>query len=374
MSPTVKRLAAWGLVLVLGFAACGPRSQDVASGGSGQPSASPSPSPSVAATATPTPSPLSVPFPDLPVIVGTSAGDLYFALSNGQPVGPKVHACSGAISSLVAYGRQAAFVCGGAGVATALFLWDEATNVVTEIAKTERQEIAFDGASIAYLTLGKTEPSAPIAMTKLVLWDMRSGASTTLDERYGVALDLRLIGDGIAVWRPKNSLSFVRPEAEAGTWLVTGTSLTKIAQLRVVDGGKGRYVAESEPIDPATGYSTSSFCCTYVALRTTTEQRLTPPEVKNEKALAMLEDGRVVAWRPDSGEFDGSVVIYSGATVARIDRGPFTSFRVLRSGDWLVGQMAFPNPTIRAYRLSDGAFASVPNGGISALALLGPKK
>ena len=54
-----------------------------------------------------------------------------------------------------------------------------------------------------------------------------------------------------------------------------------------------------------------------------------------------------------------------------MDRGPFTSFRVLRSGDWLVGQTTFPNAAIRAYRLSDGAFASVPNGGISALAFLG---
>jgi hypothetical protein len=95
--------------------------------------------------------------------------------------------------------------------------------------------------------------------------------------------------------------------------------------------------------------------------------------VRNEKGLALLEDGRLVTWQPEHGEYDGSVVIYNGTKVERMDRGRFSAFRVLRLGDWLVGQ-AIPRPTLRAYRISDGAFAAMSAGGFSALAILGPKK
>ncbi len=66
-------------------------------------------------------------------------------------------------------------------------------------------------------------------------------------------------------------------------------------------------------------------------------------------------------------------MIYNGTKVERMDRGRFSALRVLRSGDWLVGQ-EIPGPTLRAYRISDGAFAAMSAGGLSALAILGPKK
>jgi hypothetical protein len=56
----------------------------------------------------------------------------------------------------------------------------------------------------------------------------------------------------------------VRPDAEAGTWILHGTALTKLSLYRLIDDGKGRDLLESEPVDPGTGYSSSSFCCTYV--------------------------------------------------------------------------------------------------------------
>jgi hypothetical protein len=87
-------------------------------------------------------------------------------------------------------------------------------------------------------------------------------------------------------------------------------------------------------------------------------------------------DGRIVAWRPEHGEFDGAVVVYNAGRVERIDRGPFSSFRVLWAGDWLVGQALSdpPGGILRAYRISDGAFAFAPAGEITALAVLWPKK
>ncbi len=309
------------------------------------------------------------------MIVGTTSGDLYFALQNGQPVGQRVHACAGTVSHLVAYGRQAAFLCQGSGLITALYLWDEATNAVTEVAKTENATFAFDGlGSLAYVTIGKVEGSAPIPMTRLVLRNLGTGVAVTLDERYGVAFELRTTGEGIAVWRPKNSLSFMRSDAEAGTWLIRGTTLTKFSAHRLIDGGKGRDLLETETVDTS-GYYASGGCCTSLIWRTTAEQRLTPSDIANEKAIALLNDGRVVAWQPSTGDFTGSVIIYKGTTVERVDRGSFSSFGLMHAGDWIVGleYSGAPSLTLRAYRLTDGAFASSPAAGISAIALLGTK-
>ena len=167
--------------------------------------------------------------------------------------------------------------------------------------------------------------------------------------------------------------SFQRSDAETGTWILRGTTLTKLSQLRLIEGGNGRDLLESESVDPATGFFTPA-CCTYVASKTTTEQRLTPADVRNEKGLALLDDGRIVTWRPENGEYDGSVVLYNGTTVERINRGRFSAFRVLRSGDWIVAQEAAPTPALHAYRTSDGAFATMPGSGFSTFAFLGPKK
>ena len=325
-------------------------------------------------TATASPRARTVAFPDLPFILGTNSGDLYFQLVNGQPAGRKVHACDGSISDLVAYGREALFLCRGIGAIPTLYLYNDDTGTIAAIAKTEGPSYALTGTGEAvYVTIGKQEGSAPIPTTRLMLVDLRSGATTQIDERYGVAFELRLTGEGVVVWRPQNSLSFRRPEAEAGSWILRGTALTKLSLHRLIDGGKGRDLLESEPVDPNTGYLSSS-CCTFVVSKTMAEQRLTPAAVRDERGLALLEDGRVVTWRAEMGDYDGSVVIYSGTKVERMDRGRFGAFRVLRSGEWLVAQEAAPTPALHAYRISDGAFAAMPAGGFSALAILGPKK
>jgi hypothetical protein len=206
-------------------------------------------------------------------------------------------------------------------------------------------------------------------MTKLMLRDLRTGADTALDERYGVAFELRRTGRGIAVWRPKNSLSFVRPDAEAGTWLIRGTTLVKVSQHRLIDGREGVDLLESEPGPNSSG-------ATYVVWKTTAEQRLTPASVANERAVAIDTSFRAVAWRPERGEFDGSMVIYDGTAVVRTDRGLFSAYKAMAQGEWIVGleYSGAPSLTLRAYRLTDGAFASMPGGSITAIALLGAKK
>ena len=354
----------WATVLVILTASCAPASTATSAA-----SATPI-TPTVAAS----PTSRSVAFPDLPFIVGTNGGDLYFQLVNGQPAGRKIHACDGTIANLVATGREALFLCHRVGSIPTLYLYNDDTGTVAAIAKTEGPSYALTGTGEAvYVTIGKQEGSAPIPTTRLMLVDVRTGATTQLDERYGVAFDLRLTGEGVMVWRPQNSLSFRRAEADAGTWILRGTALTKLSLHRLVGGTPGRDLLESEPVDPSTGYWTSS-CCTFVVLKTSSEQRLTPTDVRDERGLALLDDGRVVTWQAEQGEYDGSVVIYNGTKVERADRGRFGAFRVLRAGDWLVAQEAAPTPALHAYRISDGAFAAVPTSGFSALAILGPKK
>jgi hypothetical protein len=363
------------LILVGLFAASCVAPGTVASSPTASPTAAPTSAAPTTLVPSASPSATVVPFPDLPFIVGTNAGDLYFQLVNGQPVGRKVHACDGSIQNLVASGRQALFLCGSGGVLRTLYLYDDDTGAVTALAKTEIATYALTGTGeAAYVTIGRTEPSAPISMTKLVVADLRTGVTTTIDERYGVAIELRLTGEGVVVWRPKTNPAFVRPDAEAGSWILRDTTLTKLSQFRLIDGGNGRDLLESEPVDPSTGYATLSSCCTYVVWKTNSEQRLTPSDVRDEKGLALLDDGRLVTWRAESGEYDGSVVIYNGTRVERIDRARFSAFRVLRTGDWIVAQEAAPTPAIHAYRTSDGAFATMPGSGFSTFAFLGPKK
>jgi hypothetical protein len=363
-------------VLMVLAVACGERAQAPGTSPTDTP-ASTSSAPSSTGSATlaviAAPSPRTVAFPDLPFIVGTNTGDLYFQLVNGQPVGRKVHACDAPITNLVALGRQALFLCYGTGPGIpTLHLYDDTAGTVVAIAKTEHQQYALTGTGQAvYVTQGQSVPTAPITMTKLMVIDLRTGTTTTIDERFGVAFEVRLTGDGVMVWRPQNSLSFRRSEAEAGSWILRGTTLTKLSLYRLIDGATGRDLLESEPVDPGTGYATSSFCCTYVVSKTTTEQRLTPPDVRNEKGLAVLQDGRFVTWRPENGEYDGSVVVYNGLRVERMGRGRFSSYGILRSGDWIVTREFAPTSGLNAYRISDGAFASMPGSGVSALAILG---
>jgi hypothetical protein len=103
-------------------------------------------------------------------------------------------------------------------------------------------------------------------------------------------------------------------------------------------------------------------------------QRLTPSSISNERAIALLEDGRIVAFRPDSRNnmFVGSVVVYRAGVVERSDRGSFAPYVLVRDVDWIVG---VEYGALRAYRISDGAFASASSGtNITALAQVGPAK
>jgi hypothetical protein len=263
-------------------------------------------------------------------------------------------------------------MCGDPAPGTTLI--DFATGTVSPLPGVRALEAAWVPPAggkeyIVYTEIGACPMPAPICKTRLVQRDLATTASTTIDERYGVGSDLRLTLEGVSLWRPLNNSSFVRPASEAGTWVLRGTTLSRLSEHRLIDGGKGRHLLESEP------GGTCPYGCTYIVYRTQQEQRLTPAGVLDERAIAMLEDGRAVAFRP-GGAYDGTMVVYRGTTAERTTSGTFARYRVLRVGDWLLGvdHSGAPNGVLTGYRISDGVFAPRTTlVGVTALGVLGPK-
>jgi hypothetical protein len=332
------------------------------------PSASPPPPASPART---------VAFPDLAVIAGTSEGDVYTKLVGGKPSGAKVHVCDGYIVR-IEHGPVALVSC-IQGSVFAVYTYDPRTGAVARVPGIDGPAIWTDGYDgMLYVSRGACAPGATDCATKLVRRNVKTGATVTIDERLGVVTDFRTTQEGPTIWRAKNSVTFVRPDAEAGTYLLRDTTLTKFSPHRLVAGDHGRWLLESEETQ-----SYNSGCCTYVVRLMQTETRLTPASVDNERAIAMLDDGRIVAFRPDPDGPLGTMVIYRATSgqVERMDRGAFTPFQTAwvastaGTSDWILGfeYAGAPSVTLRAYRLSDGAFASAPGGTITAVTWLPSK-
>jgi hypothetical protein len=358
------------VVFALLLTACG---DHVASSGLGA-SSTPTPANSTKATPDSTPSPnaslTTVAFPDkLSFVVGTNDGLVYPQLLNGKPAGTPVRACEGQVGSLASYGRKVLVVC--RDTTSRLGILDVDAGTVSVVPGVEAGEAAWTtlGDAIVYSTRGACEPPAPICKSKLMQRDMRTGVARQIDERYGVGSDLRLSGVGVMVWRALNMSSFVRAADEVGTWVLRGTTLERFSPYRFVDGDKGRYVLETEET------SFNAGCCTSVISLTDREQRLTPSSVSNERAIALLEDGRIVAFRPDSGSMvEGSMVVYRAGVIERMNRGKFSVYRVARDLNWIVGLGFGPGDTLLAYNVTDGVFASASGDRITALAQIGPAK
>ena len=312
------------------------------------------------------------PFPDLDVLVGTVDGDIYTKLTAGRPAGTKTHVCDGYIVRIEVAATN--LVSCIQGSTFAVFTYDHRTGAVARVPAVDGPAIwTLLGDGILYVSRGACAPGATDCATKLVQRNMKTGALTTIDERVGVVTEFRFTGSGPTIWRAKNSVTFVRPDAEVGTYLLLNSALTRFSPNRLVAGDHGVWLLESEETQ-----SFNSGCCTYVIQRSQTETRLTPATVENERAVAMLEDQRIVAYRPDRDGPSGTMVLYSatGGRVERMDRGAFTAFQIVRaSPDWIVGfeYAGAPSLTLRAYRVSDGAFAAAAGGTISAVAIFPAK-
>lgn len=360
MCLTARLTGAMVIALAVVLESCAPSAEDVVSSRE-TPTIAAVPSGSAFLASAPVATTPNVPFPDLPLVAGTRDGDLYFRIVGGRPEGRKVHVCDGSVLDLIAYERQVAAFCGPDPMRAGWYLWNGTS--VSLIARPALGVAAFTGANgFAYTEAGHESPPAPIPTTRLMLRDLVTGQTTQIDERFGVAEELRLTDEGVAVWRPRVMPSFVRLDAEAGTWLLRNAALTRYSTLRLIESRGGRALLESEATESMPD------CCHSVFLRDTTEQRLTPGDIQDERALALLDDGTVLAWRPTSTT-EGDVVAYRNAAISRVRHGQLSSSHVLRIGDWLVAHRNVV-PALVAYRISDGAFAAAERGDFTALAAL----
>jgi len=364
-----------GLVLIaLVLTACG---DHVGSGGlSGL---SPTPG-GTAATAKPTPVATPEPLPTAPTVafparlsfaVGTYDGLVYPQLVDGKPAGTPVRGCDGQVSTLSSLGRKVLVVCREPTSQLGIFDVDAGTFSVVLGVQALEAVWTIQGDSIVYTTRGSCDPPAPICRTKLMQRELRTGKTAQIDDQYGVGSDLRLTGAGVTLWRAMNMSSFVRSADQSGTWVLRDGTLTRFSAHRLINGDKGRFLLETD------GPSSSFGCCTSVIFKFDQEQRITPASVDHERAVALLEDGRIVTFRPDLvNVFEGAVVVYRQGVVERIGRGAFSAYRVVRDPDWIVGSeiSGAPGLTLHAYRISDGAFATASGGNVTALAFLGAAK
>lgn len=321
------------------------------------------------ATGTPSAATRTVPFPTLDLATGTASGDVTLRLEAGVPAGPRIHVCDGYIVRLEPVPGELLVSCIQGG-AFAVFRLALPSGAVSRVGGVDGPAIWGETRdTILFVSRGGCAPDQTDCPSRLVRRDLASGATAVIDERVGVLTDFRTTAEGPTIWRARNAVGFVRPDAEVGTFLVRGTSLVRFSGQRLVAGSAGRWLLESEET-----HSYNSGCCSYVLRRTDREVRLTPPAVPNERAVALLADGRIVAFRPEGDGPAGTMVVYpaGGSTPEREDRGAFTPFRVLVSGDWIIGveYAGAPALTLRAYRIADGAFASAPGGTITALAVL----
>lgn len=360
IGPRRARRLALGASLAVLLAVCG---VPEGPGGSGQPA--PSGSPPAALSGPPTQTPPSAsrhaPFPDLDVLVGTADGDVYAKLVGGKPAGPKVHVCDGFIVRIETAGGADALISCIAGPAFAVYTYDPRTGAVARLPNVDGPAIwtggPILGAAILYVTRGGCPPAATDCAQRLVRRDMRTGVETVIDERIGVVTDFQLTAEGPTVWRAKITATYVRPDAEVGTYVLRGTALTRFSAYRLVAGRQGRWLLESEETE-----SFNSGCCTFVVQRAQSETRITPAGVPNERALALLPGGGLLAFRPDGDGAAGVMVTYApdGGTIERTDRGAFLPFRTLwGTADWILG-MGYAGTvplTVHAFRIGDGAFA-----------------
>ena len=345
----------------------------------GQPARSGSPQAAVSGPPTQTTPSASQPartvaFPDLDVLVGTADGDVYAKLVGGKPAGPKVHVCDGFIVRIETIGGSSALISCIAGPGFTVYTYDHRTGAIARVPNVDGPAIwtggPIPGEAILYVTRGACAPAATDCAQRLVRRDMRTGVEAVIDERVGVVTDLQFTAEeGPTVWRARITATYVRPAADVGTYVVRGTALTKFSAYRLVAGQKGRWLLESEETQ-----SFNSGCCTFVVQRTESEARITPAGVPNERAIAMLPDGRLLAFRPDGGGAPGVMVTYAsgGGKTERTDRGAFLPYRTLwATADWILGmEYAGTVPlTVHAFRIGDGAFA-VATVDATALAVL----
>jgi len=221
-----------------------------------------------------------------------------------------------------------------------------------------------DGRSLLYTTTGSCEPPAPICKQRVWLRDLTNGEPIDpprlLLEDYNLgAVNWTPLGPSI--FKPQMSNNGIRQPADAGTFLYDGSGWRRYSLHEVLDAVRNGPVLLAAELTGSTDRRGGGVVIRIGAQET----RWTPVDVRDETPLALLDDGRVLAWRAGSVPFRGQLVSYRDGKEIGADNGAFAAVANIRAGifgEWILGQEFSGAPALRlhSYSISAHAFASIP--------------
>lgn len=348
------------------------------------PTASPAPSSTetLAPIATASPSRSPTAFPDLPLVAVTTSGALERYAGGSWVIESQL--CDGRsdrrATTLEALndGRQLFGVCAGSAVGDAeldLVLYDVAAKTKRALGTVKGLGIGAaspDATRVVVRAEGDCPMPAPVCQTRAYLHDTQTGADAPLlPSDYWLRIEFR--------WTPVGLTYFVPYCAEAGcpgaersgtysysfsTHLWSKVSSDRLVFANGVDRGVWERrqslfeAAESRVVEIYKGQ----------------ERILTAANVKQEIAVALLSDGRVLAWRPDEpGRYAGVIVTYRDGREERTTPGQFSDYLVTNAGDIVLSAALIGAPAwvIYSYSAATNTFATMtPNIALERLAVV----
>jgi hypothetical protein len=222
-----------------------------------------------------------------------------------------------------------------------------------------------DGTAIAYVTADGCTLFAPGCRTRIAVLAIGTAKERTVpDGPIGELLWTALgLSSYLEECSPEPACAHGGPEP--GTWLLTPDGWSHYSAHRLVSSDGSRAVLEE--IAQVEGRVRSVATIERLG---TVERRLTPAGVPIEQALALVQDGRVVSWRPDheigSGSTTGRIVEYDNRSGTRETSGTFSDAvlgrsTVLRPDGWIVViDASLTTSTLRAYSLKHDGIDARP--------------
>jgi hypothetical protein len=355
------------LTIIVGCGAQEPEIPAAAATATLTPLATASTPPSAIPTSSATGSPVA--FPPVPLIAGTSTGELQIwrggkwdletkICSDPQPSGSAITALVVAADGATLFVQCFSKPAGTSDLdARDAFIYDLVAKRKTAIAGTSALGIgplSPDGRQLVVASAGDCPMPAPVCQTKRVLIEVASGSKREiLPSDYWLGIEMRWTALGLTYFLPECAEAGCPGPQRSGTYLWNGSTWAKLSPDRLVaTNGRDRHVFERRK--SLNDRETSIVVVERVG---TVDRVLTTagPEV----ALALMADGRIVTWRASPpGGFDGQVVVYRDGQEQRRTNGRFSSYIFGTSSTWIVsGELSgAPSWKIHAYSVDQDAF------------------
>ena len=385
--PRLRVIAAVALTAVL--VSCAPASL---TNGTPTPSSTTTPtlaSATAVASATSTQAAAAAVFPDVPLVAGTAVGDLMRWRGGSWQL--EAHVCPQdrgqdpvTALSISADGRVALVQCFGTGgrpvtAARPAYVYDFSAKTARAIGGTTELGIGpvdQNGTSAVIGVPGDCPNPAPTCQSRWLELILSTGQTRELvPSGYWYSIEFRWTALGLSYFLPLRASAGQQPPERVGTFIFGSRNGTPVRfstdRLIAADANAHAALERTASLVPINPPPPSA------AIERTSgiDSVVTPAGVPEEHPVALLADGRIVAWRPDGPDVEaqGRMITYDHGRVVGDAPGFFARGDVLRSGDWLISKLFRGGATydLFAYSLSSGAFAKRSAGlAISALGAL----